>query len=428
MQKWILLILTNLIVFQAQAQQKKRINFYELDVIKGLYFQPNTIKPYSGTAFDKFPNGKKRMEMPIKDGKINGASKEWSDKGKKVLERNFTMGVPNGTEKQWYPDGEKQVELNYVNGKVEGTAMEWYKSGQKKSEGIFKNGKEQGEHKWYFNQGQVDQVVKFENGLAQGVVKMWFLSGKLKKESNFKNGMKDSLTTEWFENGEKFFEGSFREDKPDGKSFNWTKKGKLIKEELHDYGKLIESKNYLSGTIFTGNGYLQVFNEMNDFFKVKILGTSVKARKADEITFIIEGNLVQIFNQASSLFFDKKNVEQDEIEKLKQFVEKESAYIKSATKFEIEVKKEVKKNTSGKDYMHWQFASPSSQAVDQKLRTVQEEHYISFICGDRILSLYGVVTNNDKSEDVVNILQRIANSLKVEKERIDLNALSASLK
>ncbi len=92
MQKWILLILTNLIVFQAQAQQKKRINFYELDVIKGLYFQPNTIKPYSGTAFDKFPNGKKRMEMPIKDGKINGASKEWSDKGKKVLERNFTMG------------------------------------------------------------------------------------------------------------------------------------------------------------------------------------------------------------------------------------------------------------------------------------------------------------------------------------------------
>jgi 3-phosphoglycerate kinase len=167
---------------------------------------------------------------------------------------------------------------------------------------------------------------------------------------------------------------------------------------------------------------------MNDFFKVKILGTSVKARKADEITFIIEGNLVQIFNQASSLFFDKKNVEQDEIEKLKQFVEKESAYIKSATKFEIEVKKEVKKNTSGKDYMHWQFASPSSQAVDQKLRTVQEEHYISFICGDRILSLYGVVTNNDKSEDVVNILQRIANSLKVEKERIDLNALAASLK
>lgn len=428
MQKWILLILINLLVFQTQAQQKKRINFYELDVIKGLYFQPNTIKPYSGTAFDKFPNGKKRMEMPIKDGKIHGVSKEWSDKGKKVLERHFTMGVPNGKEKQWYPQGEKQVELNYVNGKVEGIATEWYRNGQKKSEGIFKNGKEQGEHKWYFDQGQIDQIVNFENGLAQGLVKMWFLSGKLKKESNFKNGVKDGLTTEWFENGEKFFEGSFQEDKPDGKSYNWTKKGQLIKEEKHDFGKLIESKNYLSGTIFTGDGYLQVFNEMNDFFTLKISGTSVKARKADEITFIVEGDLVQVFNQPSSLFFDKNNTNQNGIGELEQFIEKESAYIQSATKFEIDVKKETKKNVSGKEFIHWQFASPSSQEAAQKPRTVQEEHYISFICGDRILSLYGVVTNNDKSEDVVNILQRIADSLKVEKERIDLNALAASLK
>ncbi len=428
MQKWILLILTNLLIFQAQAQQKKRINFYELDVIKGLYFQPNTIKPYSGTAFDEFPNGKKRMEMPIKDGKIHGISKEWSDKGEKVLERNFTMGIPNGKEKQWYPDGEKQAELNYVNGKVEGIAIEWYKNGQKKSEGIFKNGKEQGEHKWYFDQGQVDQIVNFENGLAQGLVKMWFLSGKIKKESNFKNGMKEGLTTEWFENGEKFFEGTFREDKPDGKSYNWTKRGQLIKEELHDFGKLIESKNYLSGTIFTGDGYLQVFNEMDDFFMLKILGTSVKARKADEITFVVEGDFVQIFNQPSSLFFDQKNTTQSEIEQLTQFIEKEAAYIQSATKFEIEVKKEVRKNASGKDFIHWQFVSPSSQETEQKPRTVQEEHYISFIIGDRVLSLYGVVTNNDKAADVVKILERIADSLKIEKERIDLNALAASLK
>lgn len=428
MQKSLLFILINLLVFQTQAQQKKRINFYELDVIKGLYFQPNTIKPYSGTAYDKFPNGKKRMEMPIKDGKIHGVSKEWSDKGKKVLERHFTMGVPNGKEKQWYPDGEKQVELNYINGKVEGVATEWYKNGQVKSEGIFKNGKEEGDHKWYFDQGQIDQIVPFKNGLAQGIVKMWFPSGKLKKESEFKNGMKDGLTIEWFENGEKFFEGSFKEDKPDGQSYNWTKKGKLIKAEKHDFGRLIESKNYLSGAIFTGKGYLQVFNEMNDFFTLDISGSSVKARKADEITFIVEGDLIQIFNQPSTLFFDKTIQAKNEVEQLEAFIKKESAYIQSATKFEIEVKKELQKNTSGKSFIHWSFSSPSSQDKEQKPRTVQEEHYISFVCGERILSLYGVVTNNDKPEDVVKILKRIANSLKIEKNRIDLNALAASLK
>ena len=428
MQKWILLILLNLLVFQAQAQHKKRINFYELDVIKGLYFQPNTIKPYSGTAFDKFPNGKKRMEMPIKDGKVHGTSKEWFENGKKILERHFQMGNPHGKEIQWYPTGQKKVELNYINGKVEGVATEWYKNGQKKSEGTFRNSKEQGEHKWFYDQGQVDQIVVFENGLAQGLIKMWFPSGKLKKESNFKNGMKDGLTTEWFENGNKFFEGSFREDKEDGKSFNWAKNGQLIKEEKHNFGKLIKSKNYLSGTIFTGDGYLQVFNEMNDFFTIRISGTSVKARKAGEITYIVEGDLLQIFNQPTSTFFDKNNTQKSGIELLNQFIEKESDYIRKATNFDIEVKTDAKKNTSGKDFIHWHFVSPSSNAADQKPRTVQEEHYLSFICGDRILSLYGVVTNNDKSEDVVKMLLRIANSLKIEKERIDLNALAASLK
>ena len=137
---------------------------------------------------------------------------------------------------------------------------------------------------------------------------------------------------------------------------------------------------------------------------------------------------MQIFNQPSVLFFDKKNIAKSEIENLEQFLEKESAYIQTVTKFEIDVKKETKKNTLGKDFIHWHFASPSSQEADQKPRTVQEEHYISFICGDRILSLYGVVTNNDKSEDVVKILERIANTLKIEKERIDLNALATSLK
>ncbi|MDB4505686.1 MAG: toxin-antitoxin system YwqK family antitoxin [Saprospiraceae bacterium] len=428
MQKTIFLILLNLLFFQAIAQHKKRINFYELDVIRGLYYQPNTIKPYSGSAFDKFPNGKKRMEMPIKDGKIHGVSKEWSDKGKKVLERNFAVGVPNGKEKQWYPGGGKQVELNYINGKVEGIATEWYKNGQKKSEGIFRNGKEQGEHKWYFDQGQVDQVVNYENGLAQGLVKMWYLSGNLKKSSNFKNGQKDGRSTEWFENGQKFFEGSFRKNKPDGKSYNWTKNGQLIKEENHKFGKLIYSKNYLSGTIFTGDGYLQVFNEKNDFFMLKISGVSVKARKTDEITYIVDGDLVQIFNQPSTLFFEDKNKANSEIEKLELFVGKESAYIQTSTKFDIKVKKVKKKNVFDKDFIHWSFASPSSQEAIQKPRTVQEEHYISFICGDRILSLYGVVTNNDKTEDVLKVLERIANTLKLKNERIDLNALAASIK
>ena len=42
--------------------------------------------------------------------------------------------------------------------------------------------------------------------------------------------------------------------------------------------------------------------------------------------------------------------------------------------------------------------------------------------------MYGVVTNNDKTEDVLKVLERIANTLKLKNERIDLNALAASIK
>ena len=56
MRKWIILTLVTLITFQLQAQHKKKISFYELDIIRGLFFQPNTIDPYTGTALDKHPN------------------------------------------------------------------------------------------------------------------------------------------------------------------------------------------------------------------------------------------------------------------------------------------------------------------------------------------------------------------------------------
>jgi len=415
--------------WQIQAQHKKRINFNELDVIRGLFYQPNTIKPYSGTAFDKFSDGKKRLEFPIKDGKINGKFREWIQGGKKILEVNYVHGKKHGKETQWYAIGKKKIEVNYIQGNVDGVVTEWYKNEKKKSEGIFRNGKEDGKHTWWHDNGQEDQVVFFENGLAQGVVKNWYRSGKLRLESNFKNGQKDGLTTEWFENGQKFTEGSFKEDKEDGKSFVWTKKGKLIKENKHDFGKLMESKDYQSGSIkIGGEKYIQVFNEINDFFKIKISGQIVYERSEDEITYVVDGNLLQLFNNSAHQYFDESFSTIPEKELLEKYIEKESQYISSATDFEIVTKTKLGKTPSGKEYIYWHFVSPSSKAEDQKPRTVQEEHYISFICGSRILSLYGVVTNNDSPQEISTMLNRIANSLEIKKERIDLNAVAASAK
>ncbi|MEM6963482.1 MAG: toxin-antitoxin system YwqK family antitoxin [Bacteroidota bacterium] len=428
MQKWILLVLAQLLAWSVYAQQKKKINFNELDVIRGLYFQPNTIKPYSGTAFDKFPNGKKRMEMKIQEGKIHGTSRQWLENGQMIFERHYNMGVAHGKETQWYVVGKKKAEVEYVNGNIEGMAREWYNNGKKESEGLFKNGKEEGEHTWWHRNGQVDQVVFFKNGKAEGLVKSWFENGIQHEATYFVAGQKNGSSKEWFDNGQPFFAKNFKAGKEDGKSQYWNKKGMLIKEELHDAGQLIESKNYLSGSVFNGSGYWQVFNELNDFFLLEISGTLVRPRRADEITYVVDGDLLQIFNQNKSAYFEGQPSNSDELKLLEKYISQESKYIQSATNFALTVKKTNGKTAQGKDFIHWHFVSPSSQAEEQKPRTVQEEHYISFICGERILSLYGAVTNNDQPAAITTMLHRIANSLEVKPNRIDLNALAASVK
>jgi len=427
MRKIILLALLSFTTIQLQAQHKKKISFYELDVIRGLFFQPNTIDPYTGTALDKFPNGKKRMQMPIKNGKINGTTKEWAKNGQKIHETTYINGVQNGKETHWYVMGQKKLEVNLVNGKAEGICTEWYKNGKKKSEGNFINGKEEGEHKWWFNKGQIDQIVFYKNGLAQGIVKNWYPNGKLRLESNYKNGLKDGVTIEWFENGQKKSDGKYVEGKETDVALIWEKQGRLIREDTYKFGKLIQSKNYLSGSIFKGDGYYEVFNGLKDFYLLEITGKKVDPRESEDITYNIDGNLLQVFDRPLSDWVEEEERNKTEKELLEKYIELESKYISTITNFDIKPKSELKTTTNGNTYMHWYFVSPSSKAKEQKPRTVQEEHYISFIIGDRLLSLYSVVTNNDQPEEIQKLLQRLAQSLQIKKERIDLNSLARDL-
>ena len=427
MYKWIILAFVSTITLQLQAQHKKKISFYELDVIRGLFFQPNTVDPYTGTAMDQHPNGKKRLEIPIKNGKVNGTSKEWAKNGQKIHETVYVNGVQNGRETHWYVMGQKKLEVNLVNGNAEGICTEWYKNGKKKSEGNFINGKEEGEHKWWFNKGQLDQIVFYKNGLAQGMVKNWYPNGKLRLESDYKNGLKDGVTIEWFENEIKQSEGNFVEGKEDGIGRIWDKEGKLVKEDTYKFGKLIQSKNYLSGSIYKGDGYYEVFNGMKDFYLLDITGRKVDPRESEDITYNVDGNLLQIFDRPISDWIDEGLGNKNEKELLEKYVELESKYIGTVTDFSIEPKTEWKKQNGGKSYLHWHFVSPSSKDKEQKPRTVQEEHYVSFIIGDRLLSLYSVVTNNDQPQEIQNLLHRIAKSLQVKNERIDLNALAKGL-
>ena len=428
MMKWLIAFVLFLSSFQTFAQ-KNKVLVYELDQINGLYYQRNTIDPFTGTAYDEHRNGKKKLDIPITNGKVNGTAKEWNINGDKVYEANFENGIQVGKETQWYATGDKKVELNFVNGQPDGICTEWHKNGQKKSEGLFRMGKEEGEHNWWFANGQLDQQVFYKNGLTDGLTKNWYLSGKTKLESHYTAGKKNGPTIKWFENGQKKSEEFFNMDQPDGKAQWWSKDGIILGVRVFENGELIEDKNFRSGNINIGTGYLQVYNEANSFFTVPVTGDNVRTTERQEIvTYVVDGILVQLFNVSVLNFMDDEmevNAEKEMFELYKNY---ETALIRATEPdFKYEFQSELLTLENGNKVLHWFFKSPSSLLEEQKPRTVQEEHYFSIFCHQQVLSLYSAVTNSDDPEAVKKTLLRIANGVKIYEERIDLNQLAANI-
>ncbi|MFK8100900.1 MAG: toxin-antitoxin system YwqK family antitoxin [Saprospiraceae bacterium] len=422
MKRGILLLLCLAVGMTSFGQRKRKIKHYELDKIRGLFFQPNTIAPFSGLAYDEYPNGKKKMHIQIKKGKIQGKIQEWAKNGNLLYEASYENGQQNGLEKSWHPSGKKKFELNFVDGMASGEATEWYEDGTVKSKGRYVSGKEDGEHKWWYDNGVLEQLVVYKMGVEVGSIKKWYKSKQLNFESNYANGEQDGKTTVYYPNGKKQEEGHFSGGKEHGEARFWSKQGKLLGIQRYEQGTLVADKNYRSGAIKTKQGYLQVFNDEASFFTLMLAGKVVTPQSKKDLIYVIDGKLLHLIDNPLVA-----SEAQEETLKLKEHIVQEVERIKEITKYDIQVQMEEGQTPSGQKYIHWHFQSPSSEDKDQKARTVQQEHYISTICNQRVLSLYGVVTNSDKPMVVEKMLEQIANSLRLYTERIDLNQLAKEI-
>ncbi len=404
------------------AQVKKKINYYELDIIKGLYFQPNTIDPWTGTAFEIFPNGNRQMEIHIKDGKLNGKVKEWDRGGKKVFETEYENGIQVGKEQQWYSDGFQKLLVEYSNGYPNGTCTEWHQTGGKKSLGEFVNGKEEGEHNWWYATGAIDQTVNYKGGKEEGKMMAWHENGVHKIDATYRNGKLEGDYLLWYSNDQEKSVEKFRDSLHIGEALYWATDGRLIGRDVYSNdGVLKESYNYNSGSIkIKTDHYAQVFNTKTSHFQVDMNAEEkiYFVDGADDITYSMDGMLLQLFTfpigQAKTI--DSKVV-------FESFLSDEKKFIEQSVESEISINQESKQTKSGIPYYYWHFTSPSSKLSEQKARTVQSEHYVTFICGDQILSLYSVVTNSDEPTNIKTMLFKVANSFLCQEEPIDINAL-----
>jgi len=410
------------------SQHKKNIDWYELDVHHGKLFQPNTIDPYSGTAHEKFADGSKAKKIPIKDGKVNGKVEEWAMNGQKISELNYAMGTPQGMEKRWYESGKKKLEATYINGIIDGVVTEWYENGIKQSEGYFSQAIEEGDHYWWFNNGAKERLIPYKNGKANGLVKNWHFNGNKRLEGTFKDGLENGDFTEWHINGEISITGTYSMGKKNGIFKTYSKKGILLQQQTYNLATLTEDLNYRSGNINWSGGYTQVFNGKESFYTVDITGPDVYPRESTrDIIYVVDRYFLQLLNTPVDLFQETDLSPKDDSEVLKKFVSFESKYIEEKSGKKIEVISKPGVTTTGIPYIHWYFKPTPKENTPITPRTVKEEHYISLLCAQEVLSLYGLVTQVNDPVAVQQMMTKVANTIKISEERIELNELNRQL-
>ena len=86
----------------------------------GLRYLPNSIEPYSGSAYSLYANGDKKTESNWEDGKIDGEFIFYYENGEKKIEAHYSEGKQDGKITKWYRNGQKEEESNWKDDNKDG--------------------------------------------------------------------------------------------------------------------------------------------------------------------------------------------------------------------------------------------------------------------------------------------------------------------
>ena len=127
----------------------------KLIIREGIWYLKGADTPFTGKVYKLHPNGQKKGEATLKDGKTDGIAITWYENGQKEFDLYYKDGKHDGLAESWYENGQKQRETNYKDGKMDGLVMSWYENGQKRGEANFKNGKVvEGSAKYWNSKGE----------------------------------------------------------------------------------------------------------------------------------------------------------------------------------------------------------------------------------------------------------------------------------
>ena len=234
MKYFIILSLLFISLSYSQSPINYKTKLIEKDGI--LYLKDNG-KPYFGSVFSCYDNGKTFSKGNLMNGRLDGL---WT---------------------YWYENEIKMLELTWKDGVKDGLYTEWYDNGEKKQEGIYKNDLRNSEIFWTedsFNSDKLILYYKYGDILLKGNLDDNTLDGQFIEYGyfgnkniyhkrilkNYKDGKLNGEYIYYFDNGDVNIIGNYKYGKLEGECTYFDLDGKIYWKGIYKDDVLIENNSF----------------------------------------------------------------------------------------------------------------------------------------------------------------------------------------
>lgn len=253
-----------------------------------------------GQSYYYFPNGKVRQEINYKNGRKQGAAREFDENGtivtlfeyhndymisREFINRTNAEGQKTGSWKTYYPNGEIKEDIFYKDGILDGTAKIYSESGTLINERSYREGKiieegiqmkveaielisyyddgvtvkrkgiyldsiPVGRHYFYNTRGKPEKAIRYndkgirtaegsfdENENRVGEWKNYYETGELMSQGQFVNDRQNGEWKFYFQNGKPEQVGNFNGGVAEGEWKWYFPSGNLLREEMYARGR-----------------------------------------------------------------------------------------------------------------------------------------------------------------------------------------------
>ena len=182
-------------VFAGTAMAAPKAAPVALDTVRTTYDDGRVSRIYTvlkgtdvreGVSLSYHRNGKLAIEVPYRNGKIDGVFRSYDENGTLHETIGYLEGEEEGYSTIYYANGKRKSRETYRHGILNGMSENWDEKGKLRRQIPYVDGQIHGVFKMYDEFGKIKEDMNFIHGLRNGAYRR-YKYGKLEFEAEFQN-------------------------------------------------------------------------------------------------------------------------------------------------------------------------------------------------------------------------------------------------